>query len=59
MYELFIGNYERVIGQNVYILRGKEYYPCKVILYSFKTRKYNVRLENGKIMTTNRIYIKE
>lgn len=40
MYELFIGNYERVMGQTVYFKKGNTYIPCTVTNYYFKPRKY-------------------
>lgn len=42
MYELFIGNYERVMGRTVYYKNRNEYIPCLVTNYYFKSRKYTL-----------------
>ena len=43
MYELYIGSYERVMnGRIVYHKVGKEFIPCTVTNYYFKTRKYTL-----------------
>ena len=40
MYELFIGNYERVMGRIVYYKDRDKYIPCVVTNYYFKPKKY-------------------
>lgn len=40
MYELFTGNYERVMGATVYHKIKGKYIPCIVTNYYFKSRKY-------------------
>lgn len=47
MIDLFIGNYERVIGRNAYIKENEEYIPCKIVGYLFKSRNYQVKTQDG------------
>ncbi len=64
MHNLFIGNYERVMGMTVYYKKGKKYIPCTVTNYYFKSRKYALvsiaDLENApserKVIYTTKIY---
>lgn len=42
MYELFTGNYERVMGQVVYLKNRNGYIPCEVTDYFFKQRIYTL-----------------
>lgn len=43
MYDLFIGNYQEVMnGRHVYHKQGKEFIPCVVTNYYFKTRKFSL-----------------
>lgn len=42
MYELFIGNYENVMGRIVYIKKCNKYIPCKITNYYFKTREFTL-----------------
>lgn len=39
-FELYIGNYEKVIGTTVYHKQKNKYIPCMVTNYYFKSRKY-------------------
>ncbi len=64
MYNLFIGNYERVMGMTVYYKKGKKYIPCVVTNYYFKSREYALvpiaDLENAsserRVIYTTKIY---
>lgn len=40
MYDLFIGNYGRILGMTVYHKIKNEFIPCVVTNYYFKIRKY-------------------
>lgn len=42
MYELFIGNYENVMGRTVYHKNGNDFIPCIVTNFYFKSRKYTL-----------------
>lgn len=69
MYEVFLGNYERVIGQTVYHKIKNAYIPCVVTNYYFKSRMYtlvsvedmnNIPMENHhkrKLFKTQKIYV--
>lgn len=57
MIDLFIGNYERVIGKNAYIKINKEYIPCKIVGYLFKSRNYQVEMHNGISREVQKVYI--
>lgn len=56
MTDLYIGNYERVIGRNAYIKENGIFIPCKIVGYLFKSRKYQVATED-KILKVEKIYI--
>ncbi len=56
MIDLYIGNYERVIGKSAYIKENGTFTPCKITGYFFKSRKYQVRTEN-KNLKVEKIYI--
>ena len=70
MYELFIGNYERVMGQTVYFKKGNTYIPCTVTNYYFKPRKYalvptedmenisNEECSKRRLFNSAKIYVK-
>lgn len=57
MIDLFIGNYERVIGRNAYIKENEEYIPCKIVGYLFKSRNYQVKTQDGISRKVKKIYI--
>lgn len=57
MIDLFIGNYERVIGRNGYIKEGEKYIPCKIVGYLFKSKKYQVKTQGGKNINVKKVYI--
>jgi len=59
MYELFIGNYEKVIGREVCYKSGENYISGIVTYYDFKSRKYTIVLKNNKTIKTEKIYIKQ
>lgn len=56
MIDLFIGNYEKVIGRNGYIKESEKYIPCKIVGYLFKSR-YQVRTQDGRNLKVEKIYI--
>ena len=60
MYDLFIGNYQRVMGMGVYHKLGNEYIPCTVTAYTFKSGKYSLSEVGGegRSFKTTRIYQK-
>ena len=58
MYELFIGNHERVMGNKVYYKSIEEFIVGRVVYYSFKSKKYTLKLESGKTIYTEKIYLK-
>lgn len=66
MYELFVGNYERVIGATVFSRKGNKYTPCTVTNYYFKLKKYAlVPIDDLKkppaerrVLYTTRVYVK-
>ena len=57
MIDLFIGNYEIVIGRNGYIKECEKYIPCKIVGYLFKSRKYQVKTQDGRNLMVEKIYI--
>lgn len=66
MYELFIGNYERVMGQRVFHKVRNRFIPCLVTNYYFKPRKYtlvpiedlNIPSENRRLFYTQKVYLR-
>lgn len=59
MINLFIGNYENVIGKTGYIKEGENYISCKIIGYLFKSRKYQVETQDGRSRSVQRVYIND
>lgn len=57
MINLYIGNYERVIGRSAYIKENGVFTPCKITGYLFKGRKYQVVTEDNKNLKVEKIYI--
>ncbi|NLE04928.1 MAG: hypothetical protein GX638_09015 [Crenarchaeota archaeon] len=54
MYDLFIGNYERVMGKIVFHKFRNSFIPCLVTNYYFKSRQYAlVPTEDMSIPTKN------
>lgn len=70
MYDLFIGNHERVMGMTVYHKRYNKYIPCRIMNYYFKSRKYalvpiedldnipDAEHEKRRLFYTTKIYLK-
>ena len=57
-YELFIGNYERVIGMGVYILLNGKYIHGTVTEYLYKSRNYVVELhKDGTSKKVDKVYL--
>lgn len=57
MIDLYIGNYEKVIGRYGYIKKDNNYMSCKIVGYLFRSRKYQVRTEDGKNLKVEKVYI--
>lgn len=57
MINLYIGNYERVIGRSAYIKENGIFTPCKITGYLFKGGKYQVATEDQRNMYVKKIYI--
>lgn len=57
MIDLFIGNCEKVIGRNGYIKESEKYIPCKIVEYLFKSKRYQVRTQDGRNLMVEKIYI--
>ena len=54
---VFVGNYENVIGQNVCVKVRDKFVNGKVRSYYFKSRKFCVACEDGKIRRVCKIYV--
>lgn len=57
MIDLYIGNYEQVIGKNGYIKENEKYIPCKIVGYLFRSKRYQVRTQDEKNLKVEKIYI--
>ena len=57
MYEVFIGNYERLIGTVAFYRKGNKYIPCKVTNYYFKSRKYALVDVDKNLYYTTKPYV--
>jgi hypothetical protein len=65
MYDLFIGNHERVMGATVFHKEGDKYIPCTVTNYYFKSQDYilvptdDLYLDGEKrrVIKTKKIYL--
>lgn len=57
MIDLYIGNYERVIGRSAYIKQKSNFISCKITGYLFNCRKYQVVTEDNKNLKVEKIYI--
>lgn len=65
MYDLFIGNYERVIGKTVFHKYRNKFIPCVVTNYYFKPRMYtlvptddlSLNPEGRRLFKTQKVYI--
>lgn len=57
MIDVFIGNYERLSGRNVYIKENGNFIPCKMTGYLFKSRKYQVKTQDGRSLKVEKIYV--
>jgi hypothetical protein len=65
MYDLFIGNHERVMGRTVFYKDQDKFIPCTVTNYYFASQKYalvptdDLYLEGGKrrLFYSTKIYL--
>ena len=57
MIDLYIGNYEGVIGRNSYIKENENFISCRITGYLFKSRKYQVKTQDGRNLKVERVYI--
>lgn len=56
-FDIYIGNYESVIGRNAYIKEKENFIPCKIIGYLFNNRKYKVITSDKRSFEVKNIYI--
>lgn len=57
MIDLYIGNYERVVGRNGYVKENESFISCRITGYLFKSRKYQVKTQDGKSLKVEKVYI--
>lgn len=55
-YNLYIGNYENVIGRSVYVKVGGKFSSGKVSEYLFKSNRYLVKMDGGGSCYTDKVY---
>lgn len=53
----FMGNYERIVGQPCFVKVRSSYIGGHVTEYAFKSRKYTVKCEDGKVRRVSTIYV--
>ena len=70
MYDLFIGNHERVMGMTVYHKLHNKYIPCRITNYYYGKRKYALvpiedfdgipaaEFSKRRVFYTTKIYLK-
>lgn len=65
MYDLFIGNYEKVIGKIVFHKYRNKFIPCLVTNYYFKPKMYTLvpaddlkyESEKRRLFKTTKVYL--